>query len=790
MLQHEAVFKNQVLELHRLYRRQRDMMEEVKRKDFHKYHLSIEASSSSSVIPHEDANRWQNPSLPLGNSTTRPSIFGAEISNSPLSCSKGNGCEAVDCRPSKVRKKLFDLQLPANEYIEPEEAEHIADDQISEILRYPAKENGYVTKNGVKSFLDDDGRKDGYKNTASDQHYMRSNRLADLNEPVYGQDVDFLGPSAKPAGLSNLPFEGKSVGRDRVAYFPSGPGNDRSNMNHTSQLFETSKLKTPSFSMQHFHGKEVQHQRIYSEVSSKIQDRSHFNQIPLPFSPPSAYPFISTSDMGNSWGKSNDSLTHKLTFLQTHPSFLSSHKSHEAFRDKWHSNGNGFYNGSSSGSKEVFARVHSVGIDHRNGRKFDDSSQKICKGSSFIDLTGTTKDMDLNSVQNSSNNDANTRSCDQTALPWLKAKQVIYKNGDHSGNVAKKKDDSLGANKKLLGFPIFGKFCISKTDDSSGGLTSASIEHREIDINVAWDDNVMNKQIDEKKDAEIKHHFDLNSCVTGDDNLLVTKSFKSSKKKTMEIDLEAPAVSEIDEEDEHKETDPKPDHIESKELEKIAAEAIVAISSQQANDYDIDNDNPLLWFVDVINSCEKNTASTTREMDEYEKLTLQLEETKEEDYMPTPLAPDFQEPDEVAPDLTNCRPRRGQARRGRPRKDFQRDTLPGMTSLSRHEITEDLQIFGGLMKATGHSWNLGSTRKNGKRHVARGKRKVKVVETTPAASISPPTPVKLSPPCKQVNSVQVLGLDERSLTGWGKTTRRPRRQRCATAGNSVAVHLT
>ncbi|XP_076890364.1 uncharacterized protein LOC143541413 [Bidens hawaiensis] len=633
MLQHEAIFKNQVYELHRLYRRQRDLIEEIKikRKGLYKYHVSIDTSSSSSLVAYR-----------------KPcAIFGAEISNSPLSCSKGNAslkdCEVVECRPSKVRKKLFDLELPAHEYTEPEEAEHTADNnQIS------AKENGLVT-NGVKTFFDDGGKKDSCS--------MRSNGLADLNEPVYSQDVDFLGPAAKP-------------------------GNDRNNMNHTSR----------------------------------------FTQIPLLFSPPSAYPFTSTSDMGNSWGKSNDSLTHKLTLCQTYPSFIASHNSHEVFRDKWHMN----VNGSSPGLKEPFARVHSVNF----------GPQKIFKGSNFVDLTDTIKDMDMSSVQNLSKGDDNSRNFDQTVLPWLKTKPVICKNGDMA--------------------------------------SASTIERLEIDINVAWDvyDDI-DKQINVKKDAAIKNNFDLNSCVTDDDDLLVTESFKSSKRKTIEIDLEAPAVSEIDEEDE-------PDNLENKELQKFAAEAIVAMSSQQdhvgpvskaANDNG-DDDDPLLWFADVINSGEKNIASETREIDEYEMLTLQLEETKEEDYMPTPSAPENQEPDEVGPE--DCRPRRGQGRRGRARRDFQRDTLPGITSLSRHEITEDIQIFGGLMRATGHSWNLGS-----KRNGARGRRKLKAVETAP-----PPPPLKLSP-----SSKQVLGLDERRLTGWGKTTRRPRRQRCA-AANSVVVRIT
>ncbi|KAL8267541.1 hypothetical protein R6Q59_004885 [Mikania micrantha] len=113
-------------------------------------------------------------------------------------------------------------------------------------------------------------------------------------------------------------------------------------------------------------------------------------------------------------------------------------------------------------------------------------------------------------------------------------------------------------------------------------------------------------------------------------------------------------------------------------------------------------------------------ASATCEIDEYEMLTLHLEYTEEKDYMPMQLVLDYQEPNEVEPDLTSCRPRRGQAGRVWPLGDFQKDILPG----NRTEC---------------------------------------------GAS-------------KQFSSVEGLGLDERSLTGWGN-----RRQRYTAAGHSVAT---
>ncbi|KAK9063627.1 hypothetical protein SSX86_017498 [Deinandra increscens subsp. villosa] len=797
MLEHEAIFKNQVYELHRLYRRQRDMMEELKRNEYRKHHISIDTSSSSSLLPsqkpYEDGQKWQIPNFPLVNSCARPSIFGADISNSPLSCSKGNNnnnnnsskdCEIMESRPSKVRKKLFDLELLPDDN---------SDNEHEEIQCKQASEES------------------SYKNTSSGQCFRGSNRLADLNEPINVDEpmahgsVDGLGPSAKPKGspflgasrelfeksqsgaFNPLLLEGKGNGRDWLSNARE-TGNSRSNMNFIPGT--------------------------YPEISTRVQDNSRFTPLPFPNScTSSSYPYMNPSDFVNPWGKSNGSLSQKLTSFQKQPPFLSSSQSHAVLGDRWRMNGcytpNGLYHGSSSGSRDPYVRLTSGGFDHRNSNNLD-RSQKIFKGSNFIDLTDTAKGIDLNNDCNSS------KKCDQKVLPWLQAKSDIYKNGSR-GDDHREKVDCLGTNGKILGFPVFGNSCVSKNESSSLVSTSASlrypheigkvkteVENRGFDINIAWDDPA-NKQIDEgdcnlerKTDTKIdkiKNHFDLNSCLTEVEDVLVPESVKGSSEKlekiTMEIDLEAAAVPEADEEepiDEVKKIDDCNDEL----LAKMAAEAIVemtVISSQQdeagsTSEVAVrsDDNNRLLWFVQVI----ETAAFVSNELDEYEELTLQQNLTKEEDYMPKPVALDFQEPDDAGPSSGPTRPRRGQARRGRPRRDFQRDVLPGLVSLSRHEVTEDLQIFGGLMRATGHSWNVGPTRRNG----TRGRRKsvAVVVESPPHAATPQPPPLQ-SPPPPPLSEVVGLGLEERSLTGWGKTTRRPRRQRCAT-GTSVAVPLT
>ncbi|XP_076896329.1 uncharacterized protein LOC143549281 [Bidens hawaiensis] len=608
----------------------------------------------------------------------------------------------MDNRPSKVRKKLFDLELPPDD-------------------------------------------NDDHEHASEESSYRGPGGLPNVNEPVIVEErmshgsVNGLRPSAKPNGPLCL-----------------------------DPTRETGNVYFVFFFIYIFYARVLIAMLVLlTGITNKVQDNYCFTPLPFPTL------CIPSTDLGNFRGKSNGGLIQKLTSLQRQQSFISSPLSHAVSRDKWHVNGrytsNEFFHGSSSRSKDPYTRLPSGGFDHRKYNNIDDRSQKIFKGSNFIDLTDTTKGIDLNNDSNSS------RKCDQTVLPWLQARPNIIKN------------------EKILGFSVFGNSCVSKNESSSLVSTSASLwcprengktkgetENRGFDINVAWDDHA-NKEIDmedfdigKKPDMEIdkvKNQFDLNSCLTEAEDVLVPEKVK---KITMEIDLEAPAVPEEEE------------AIDDEFLAKVAAEAIVAmtglteISGQQDQVgstsevvvHSNDNDR-LLWFVEVV----ENASFVLNERDEYEELTLKQELTKEEDYMPKPLASDFQEPDEAGPSTCLARPRRGQARRGRPRRDFQRDILPGLVSLSRHEVTEDLQIFGGLMRATGHSWNAGLTRRNG----TKGKRKSVV------AAVEPPPPSATLPPPPPL--LEVVGLEDGSLTGWGKTPRRPRRQRCV-AGTSVVVPLT
>ncbi|KAA0034455.1 uncharacterized protein E5676_scaffold1932G00040 [Cucumis melo var. makuwa] len=403
------------------------------------------------------------------------------------------------------------------------------------------------------------------------------------------------------------------------------------------------------------------------------------------------------------------------------------------------------------------------------------------------------------------------------------------------------------SNRKLLGFPIFEGPRISKNESFSLTSPSASLPNpsengmednrktRVLDINLPCDPSVFESDnatngaltVENGKDTKIstvRVDIDLNSCVSDEEPSMRPLPLPSSSGKErvmVEIDLEAPAMPEtedniiVEEESLVKQHEQQPQSLQHKavdiqdDLMSLAAEAILAISScghscllddsVVSNGLEDSSSDPLNWFAEIVSthgddvqtksdtvlrSKEGKDAeeSSLRGVDYFEYMTLRQAEVDEEHYMPKPLVPENMEIEDTGTNLLQNRPRKGQTRRGRQRRDFQKDILPGLSSLSRHEVTEDLQTFGGLMRATGHSWHSGVTRRNSTRNgCGRGRRR---------SVTSPPPPVQSA--CnqliQQLSNIE-MGLEDGSLTGWGKTTRRPRRQRCP-AGNPPAVPLT
>ncbi|GAA0161938.1 hypothetical protein LIER_18141 [Lithospermum erythrorhizon] len=372
---------------------------------------------------------------------------------------------------------------------------------------------------------------------------------------------------------------------------------------------------------------------------------------------------------------------------------------------------------------------------------------------------------------------------------------------------------------RILGVPIYEK--VAATENEIASLLSSTPERENvkqdtkkyiIDINVACDvpflqdgdesdaeEVVKEKPLDES--SSVRYFIDLNSHVTEDEDHQIPSGKNSTVQMRFvaDFDLEAPAVPEEDgllsEKEKEQNILPQLPNCESEQLDDevlmTAAETMVDISSCQDKSWEKNvillsgavEFESLLWFAGVAASTADKLESSSgkecscKEMDDFEAATLLLPDTKEEDFLPKPFVIEVLV-EEAEANALPIRPRRSQARRGRQRKDFQRDILPGLVSLSRHEMTEDLQTFGGLMRATGHAWNSGSTRRHGG---TRGRRRKVVERDQDYAPVGGCT--------QQLTNVETNLEDRRSLTGWGKTTRRPRRQRCP-ASNAPSVALT
>ncbi|OVA00724.1 Protein of unknown function DUF863 [Macleaya cordata] len=418
-------------------------------------------------------------------------------------------------------------------------------------------------------------------------------------------------------------------------------------------------------------------------------------------------------------------------------------------------------------------------------------------------------------------------------LPWLRGKSasdnapakgkgrlnetgVSYASETRSVKVANCPD-----NRKILGFPIFDKSHISKDQNSLSSPSkfqypseveeiknSGNVFNIDLSRDPAKPESESKLSSENLKGLDIdrsgfRTDINLNLCIDEEENPSLPYIPRSNVKIAVEIDLEAPVLPEILE-GIPRNGDCSTDQLRScvqssptwtdplEELERIASEAIVFMSS--SNNLETSSfkssegslKDSLNWFADVVSlnmaDLESESGVISRDNDEssefdyFESMTLKLTETKLDEVSCKFWVPENPKEEETGNSSLLTRRRRGQSRRGRQRRDFQRDILPGLASLSRHEVTEDLQTFGGLMRATGHPWQSGSTRRNGARNGwARGRKRTQ----------GPAPTVICSPPREQPNNIEV-GFEERSLKGWGKTTRRPRRQRLP-AGSPIPL---
>ncbi|EOA34842.1 hypothetical protein CARUB_v10022421mg [Capsella rubella] len=832
MLQHEAVFKTQVFELHRLYRTQKSLMDEVKGKSF------IEPTPESAI-------KRELPGFLLGNSMCDEGSS-SQVCNAPLlnGISSKDHEEVAEVRPVKVRRTMIDLQLPPYEQSK-------TDEQVEEKLFF---------ERGTASHLND--------SSGSSLLMKNRNGLTDLNEPVqcqeesvpvstsrdlysslYGRNIKHVQGQWMDKNTSQYGWmvleagHGKSFPNDKLC-LPSHSGQGVSNSAFqplgypsTDQRKLSGECASSEWEARQRNPEVSYNSYVESSVASNVPSSNHG------YHPESVRPW---SHWISSWENRSSSSVQKPMPLQTNP-FLNFNAQPRADSSS-EPRRNGLYQGFSSGLKETAYNFPSGNSNYLNngpkGAVTNGSFSEVLKHQSLENLQGPKKQecsagfpwikpkppnkngitnggLDLNASANEFMDGSEENDNLNNVYPNNGLRSVSCSTDANLGHVQMADSQSI---RKIFGCPIPQKHSICEEHPSlfpsSVSITNQpkkvnTLVKRNLDINLPCEASVSEAIVVDngkgKKAATYRQHIDLNFCANEDEDSSLCSNPRAETRATFLIDLEAPPNLESEEGGEKIPEKRGEDTWVSEagdsvdEFIKAAAEAIVTISlsphwrntdDAASSSTDAVAKDPLSWFVNTIASCgndlEKKIACletrdcegcpeecSSGEFDYFESMTLNLPQTKEEDYMPKPLVPEYLKFDENgSTGITANRPRRGQARRGRPRRDFQRDVLPGLSSLSRLEVTEDLQMFGGLMKATCYNWNSGVARRSSNRG---RKRLVNNIDRAPVCS-------SLAQPVSN-NSVQMVGLEDRSLTGWGNATRRPRRQRCP-AGTPPTVILT
>ncbi|KAL5746775.1 hypothetical protein ACOSQ2_024072 [Xanthoceras sorbifolium] len=243
------------------------------------------------------------------------------------------------------------------------------------------------------------------------------------------------------------------------------------------------------------------------------------------------------------------------------------------------------------------------------------------------------------------------------------------------------------------------------------------------------------------------------------------------------------------------------------EIVRNAVKAIISISSSKVQTCpEMTTCGPsepcwsenLYWFARVVSQVEADPNSefgvvmTYKDsdgnedclpngLDYFEAMTLKLTEAKLEERWC--MSNDQKDQKEEAMGATSLpsQPRRGRIKRARQqRKDFQSEILPSLASLSRCEVTADLQTIEGLIEAANNSLKTDSSRTMGRIARSRGGRRSCI-------STSTVTETKICSQSKPQTSSKEKGNAERKPIGWGNITRRRRGPRCPASNPRVIL---
>ncbi|XP_009338783.2 uncharacterized protein LOC103931092 [Pyrus x bretschneideri] len=887
MLKQDTILRNQVQDLHRLYRRQRELMDEIRRNESEKHQQKMEASWLTTDLSRSSSVCVQKalhvPSLPLVNpACSQISVSVAESFQSPScfvrgrdiqTCSyptqtegRSGDSELLESKCNKFRKNFLDLELPADAYIDDEGEGSLVDGKVSEapevssshLIRFPEA----VCNGDAKQFLGTDGyssvSEDDMSTTASlekgsvDLNYLH--KLEKGTSPTSG--LQFLSKEYIQDTWKRQDFEVCSnvllQERKRKQELPSTDDTEKRKrtLNSFPPGSHADKLY-PSSSLLHEELKAAEPPTLHQNNQNSWSGRTIFGlQNPRSYSqsgPSGAssmcmpYEHIPQGKMENSGASCNAAIRKPVhdfarfpMAVQALPSFNTPVPSGNCSKSSTVRPG---INGDMLQFKNDLRSSTKHGSAFFLDDNFSNGSQLESKNSephiSFDNLIWTSdnlvielpgvqkdvmdsanvksrKDINLNCVPTGCSLDAAVSQCFQAttgsekleasseSLPWHRRK--------HNGKTDKGCEDST----QVEASDFSSKIIRESTGHPSNSILNPPEEVKKRRKAVVFD---LNADCDSVLDAEIEltgqvveNEFDrkdfgfqiaLNSSTTGD-------KFSPADSLSTGILLEAPASPENKEcspprgesdvnqvetpfllqgQDDPENNDFSPPIIQFDENQVVrtAAESLVSISSSELRSCIVrTTDKPLktscaslCWFAGIASSVVGGQENEGRVviseellpdgMDYFEVMTLSLTETKVEECCCCCCRSNGHKKEETGTTSLPNQPRKGR-KRGRQRKDFQSEILPNLASLSRHEVTEDLQTIEKLIESSGTTRSVRCATKPG---LARGRKR---------SSISPSTVTESSLE-SLIGAKSQVGKEERSLICWGEVTRRRRGQR-------------
>ncbi|XP_009794349.1 uncharacterized protein LOC107781897 [Nicotiana tabacum] len=804
ILKHEIVFRHQLQELHRLYRRQRDLMNEHQRKEMLNHPMkTFQSIPSSSHFPSLDSIAGQlsatdtaknQSSFDFMENDSRSSHFSSQLTKS------SKECESHQPSSSLFQRKMFDSRFVVdrsvnNEWVLP----CIQGNPVEGTNKMPRSRDA---KTPIASALE--FHSDADLNRASS--LKGTDELADLNKPLPLEEASPLVPDININSITCLDddiydggkFSPKSLKERIGGIFLNHPPHKNGEEQLTSKLnaekkqrdnessgrLETAEILPKAF--QSPQGHQLFRHSLFKETKTEHQRKKTIFGVEI--HEENQMQSASCSNVQNATHKSPP-LSQSYTKLLRNVASCQNNMHMRIDRET-----------------SCVSRTEASGKAPVSGdcqRKQENSRETlpwlVVKSQKGVEHTKGRENcyhLNLDSLQN------NSQLFFRQEDTAVNSSQIIdQRQGSISSRSIFEVSDSTKI-RTIFGVPIFSAPTDSHAESGLSNTAFPNVDNVTA-TKISGDEIVSRSQVEAKDFLQEKG---LNGCISSlrhqiDLNLSLDEEEAPSAPSlpravvriaTTEIDLEAPAILEYEAECGESKHTLEESNKSNEAAMRLAAESIISISMSGANGemndaLQTETSDSLKWFAELVSShcCVQQESiateicsGTASEFDEesipigfdyFEFMTLKLEDMKEEEYSYKMPTLESQNNEETVAITLPKRPRRGQGKRGRQRKDFQRDVLPGLISLSRYEVNKDILKFEELFKASGSSWqSTMSHRKTGKS--GRGRKRLA------NADPSPTIPADCPPPVNQPCSGE-LGLEEKSLTGWGKRTRRLPRQR-------------